>query len=171
MSDLNSSASYINQAVSSIKFLLNNVLKLSQICIPRPKRENKLPNVLIQGEVVRILEGVANVKHETLLFLAYSAGLRVNEVVSIKISDIDSERMLIHIRQGKGKKDRYTVLSQIALEQLRKYYMIYKPAEWLFEGGDGKGHLTERTAQRVFENACNKAKIKKVVSIHSLRIY
>lgn len=77
--------------------------------------------------------------------------------------------MLIHIRQGKGKKDRYTVLSQIALEQLRKYYKIYKPVEWLFEGGDGKGHLTERTAQRVFENACNKAKIKKEVSIHSLR--
>lgn len=92
ISNLNSSASYINQAVSSIKFLLSNVLKFSQMCIelPRPKRENKLPNVLSQGEVVRILEGIANEKHKTLLFLAYSAGLRVSEIVNIKISDIDS---------------------------------------------------------------------------------
>lgn len=167
----NASHSFVNQAVSAIKFLCNEVLKKSKIMIevPRPKKENKLPNVLSQDEVIKILDNVENEKHKTLLFLVYSAGLRVGEAVRIKVSDIDSGRMLIHIVQGKGRKYRYTMLSEIALDQLRRYYKLYKPLEWLFEGGDGKGHLTERTAQRVFENACNKAKIRKKVSIHSLR--
>lgn len=77
--------------------------------------------------------------------------------------------MLIHVIQGKGKKDRYTVLSQIALEQLRKYYRLYKPEKWLFPGQNNKGYITERTVEKIFENACNIAKINKNVSVHALR--
>lgn len=79
--------------------------------------------------------------------------------------------MLIHVVQGKGKKDRYTVLSQIALEELRAYVKKYRPEDWLFEGGEGKGHLTERSVQKVFEKACKAAKIKKEASVHTLRHY
>ena len=103
------------------------------------------------------------------LFLTYSAGLRVGEVIKLQSQDIDSQRMLIHIVQGKGKKDRYTVLSEIALEQLRKYYKLYKPEKWLFPGQNSKEYITERTVQRVFENACIAAKITKKATVHTLR--
>lgn len=103
------------------------------------------------------------------LFTIYSAGLRVGEVVRLKINDIDSERMLIHIVQGKGKKDRYTTLSEVALVELRNYVKEYKPSKWLFPGQNPKDFITERTVQRVFENAKIKAGIKKNVSVHSLR--
>lgn len=165
------SHSYVNQSISAIKFLSNEVLKQNKniTLITRPKKENKLPNVLSFQEVSRILVALKNEKHKTILFLIYSAGLRVGEVVKLKPQDIDSERMLIHVVQGKGKKDRYTVLSEIALEQLRKYYKLYKPDKWLFPGQDEEEYITERTVQRVFENACTLAKITKQVSVHSLR--
>ena len=117
----------------------------------------------------KILTALTNEKHKTILFLIYSAGLRVGEVVKLKADDIDSERMLIHIVQGKGRKDRFTVLSQITLNQLRKYFMLYKPEIWLFPGQDNKSHITERTVEKVFKDACKIAKIKKKVSVHSLR--
>ncbi|MDP4145720.1 MAG: tyrosine-type recombinase/integrase [Bacillota bacterium] len=166
-----SSHSYVNQSISAIKFLYNNIIKNNTITlnVPRPVRENKLPNVLSQNEVLKILKSISNEKHRTILFIVYSAGLRVGEVVRLKVNDIDSERMLIHIMQGKGRKDRYTVLSMVALEELRKYYKLYKPEEWLFEGANRKGHLTERTVERIFEDACKKAKITKKVTVHSLR--
>jgi integrase/recombinase XerD len=165
------SNSYTNQSISSIKFLCNEVLKQNKIInlMARPKKENKLPNVLSFKEVTKILSALKNEKHKTILFLIYSAGLRVGEVVRLKAQDIDSERMLIHVVQGKGQKDRYTVLSEIALEQLRKYYKLYKPDNWLFPGQDEEEYITERTVQRVFENACRLAKITKKVSVHSLR--
>lgn len=165
------SHSYVNQAISAVKFMYTEVLNKPNIIlnVPRPMKEKKLPNVLSQNEVIKILENVKNQKHKTILFLVYSAGLRVGEVVRLKIGDIDSQRMLIHIIQGKGRKDRYTTLSQVALEELRRYYKLYKPEEWLFEGQDKKGHLTERTVEKIFENACNSAKIIKHVSVHSLR--
>lgn len=103
------------------------------------------------------------------MFLTYSAGLRVGEVVKLKAQDIDSHRMLIHVVQEKGQKDRYTILSEIALEQLRKYFKLYKPEEWLFPDQNDSEYITERTVQIVFENACILAKITKKVSIHSLR--
>lgn len=165
------SNSYANQSISAIKFLCNDVLKQNKNInlIARPKKENKLPNVLSFQEVSKILTALKNEKHKTLLFLIYSAGLRVGEVVKLKPQDIDSERMLIHVVQGKGKKDRYTVLSEITLEQLRKYYKLYKPDKWLFPGQNEEEYITERTVQRVFENACTIAKITKKVSVHSLR--
>jgi site-specific recombinase XerD len=101
--------------------------------------------------------------------LIYSSGLRVGEVTRLKIEDIDSTRMLVRVKQGKGKKDRYTLLSEIALSQLRRYYMLYKPEIWLFPGGKEGAHITERTVQRVFEDACAKAKILKKATVHTLR--
>lgn len=111
----------------------------------RPKKENRLPNVLSFQDVTKILVALKNEKHKTILFLTYSAGLRVGEVIKLQSQDIDSQRMLIHIVQGKGKKDRYTVLSEIALEQLRKYYKLYKPETWLFPGQNNKEYITERS--------------------------
>jgi integrase/recombinase XerD len=132
-------------------------------------KEKKRPEVLSYQEVAKILKVITNLKHRAILFLVYSAGLRVGEVVNLKISDIDSDRMLIHVKQGKGKKDRYTVLSQIALDELRIYVKRYRPDDWLFQGGDGKGHLTERSVQKVFDKARTAAGIKKDVSVHTLR--
>ena len=167
----NVSHSYVNQAISAIKFLCNEVLRQNKIIelMPRPKKENKLPNVLSFQNVTKILLALKNEKHKTILFLIYSAGLRVGEVIKLKPKDIDSQRMLIHVIQGKGKKDRYTVLSEIALEQLRKYYKLYKPEIWLFPGQDCTEYITERTVQRVFENACNIAKITQKATVHTLR--
>lgn len=166
----NDSHSYVNQAVSAIKFTLKNVTNDdTDIIIKRPKKERKLPEVLSQNEVLNILNALENKKHRAILFMVYSAGLRVGEVVRLKITDIDTDRMLIHVVQGKGKKDRYTTLSQIALIELRNYAKEYKPETWLFPGQNNKEFITERTVQRIFENARVKAGVKKKVSVHSLR--
>lgn len=159
------------EAVNSIKFLYNNILKQNELAINpvRPKDEKKLPEVLSQKDILRILSNVSNIKHKAVLFLTYSAGLRVGEVVRLRITDIDSDRMLIHIVQGKGRKDRYSALSQTALEVQKEYVKRYKPEEWLFPGDDENKHITERTVQRVFENIKDKAGIHKKVSVHSLR--
>ncbi len=116
-----------------------------------------------------IFRQIDNLKHRTILMLIYSAGLRVGESVSLKVSDIDSERKLIYLRSAKGKKDRYTVLSDTILEMLREYYKKYKPTEYLFEGAEGRKHLSERSVQAVFERAVKSAKIQKDVTVHSLR--
>ena len=167
----NHSRSFVDQAVSTIKLLYKEILPKTDISmnIPRPKKDNRLPNVLNQNEVIRILQATDNEKHKTILFLIYSAGLRVGEVVRLKPGDIDSTRMLIRVNKGKGAKDRYTLLSQIALDQLRKYYKLYKPETWLFTGGKEGDHITERTVQRVFEASCSRAKIEKEASVHTLR--
>ncbi|WP_212692802.1 site-specific tyrosine recombinase/integron integrase [Vallitalea guaymasensis] len=165
------SHSYVNQTISSIKFLNEHVLhklKLT-VYVERPKKERKLPNVLSKKEVKSILASLQNNKHKTLLALIYSSGLRVGEVVKLKINDIDSQRMLIKIEQGKGNKDRYVMLSESILLQLRKYYKEYRPNKWLFEGADKDKHITERTVQRIFKNACEKGCVMKKVSVHSLR--
>jgi site-specific recombinase XerD len=169
--DQGNSHSYVNQAISAVKFLCNGILNLDNVIgsIPRPKKENKLPNVLSFEEVRRILEALDNEKHRAILFLIYSSGLRVGEVVRLRPEDIDSKRMLIHVVQGKGRKDRYTLLSEIALNELRKYYSLYKLEKWLFPGQNKTEFLTERTVERVFEKACSIAKINKKASVHTLR--
>ena len=99
---------------------------------------------------------VKNIKHRAILIFTYSAGLRVSEVVSLKIGDIDHHRMLIHVRLGKGKKDRYSALSRGAIEALQMYRTTYTLVDWLFPGGHPNRHITERTVQRIFENARDK---------------
>ncbi|ABR47605.1 phage integrase family protein [Alkaliphilus metalliredigens QYMF] len=165
------SHAFANQALSAIKFYYQHSLKKDKVLydLPRPKKEKTLPNILSQREVLSILDSVNNIKHKSILLLTYSAGLRIGEVVRLKVGDIDSDRMLIHVRQGKGRKDRYTILSEVALSTLRKYAMIEKPKDWLFPGGKENCFLTERSVQKIFSVACKRAKVKKHASVHSLR--
>jgi len=164
------SKSWMNQTISALKILYIEVLKRewSTLDIPRPRREKKLPKVLSRNEVKDILNALRNIKHRAFLMITYSSGLRVGEVRHLKISDIDSSRMLIRIEQAKGHKDRYAVLSPIALDLLRVYWKVYKPKNWLFENKDGQP-VPETTAQKIFKNALEKSGVKKTASIHTLR--
>ncbi len=163
--------STVNQVFNALRFLYVELYKMSFIIgnIPRPQKEKKLPNVLSQEEVLKIFSCVDNLKHKTLLMLIYSAGLRVGESVRLKISDIDGQRKMIHLHGAKGKKDRYTLLSDAALNALREYYKKYKPKEFLFEGQGEREHLSERSIQHVFERAVKRARIRKTISLHGLR--
>lgn len=162
--------STLNQAINALKFYYGTVLKKKFAYeVKRHRKDKKLPVVLSQDEVAKILTSLDNVKHKALLMLVYSAGLRVGEVVRLKPEDIDDKRMLIHVRGAKGRKDRYTLLSESALKVSREYLNSYKPALWLFPGPDKERYISIRTAQRIFEMACNRAGVKKEVTIHSLR--
>jgi len=162
---------YIHQVISGLKFFFEEVLGKPEAIrnITYPKKEKKLPIVLSEDEVTSILKGIDNLKHRAIIFLVYASGLRVGEVVRLKKEDIDSDRMIVHVKQAKGKKDRITLLSKLSLEVLRNYVKKYRPDEWLFPGQDEKKHITERTVQKVFENAYTKAKVTKDISIHTLR--
>jgi site-specific recombinase XerD len=137
--------------------------------IPRTKKEKRLPVVLSPDEVRHIFNVTENIKHKTILMLIYSAGLRVSEAANLKISDIDSATMQIFIRAGKGKKDRYCILSPYILEFLRNYWKLYHPHEWLFPGNPPEKSITSRTIQRIFEISMMKAGITKHATVHTLR--
>ena len=164
------SSSYQNQIVNAIK-LFFKIIKETAIEIDkvhRPKREKVLPNVLSKEEVLKIIDATENLKHKTLLALIYSAGLRISEALNMKPKDIDSVRMLIHIKNAKGKKDRYTLLSEKVLLLLREYYLVYKPKEYLFEGQFG-GIYSSRSAQIILKQTAEKAGIRKPITLHTLR--
>ncbi len=165
------SFSYQKQVISAIKFYFEKVLrretKKYYFDIPK-KNEQKLPIVLSKLEVKQIIDCTNNLKHKAILSTIYSAGLRLSEVVNLKISDIDSERKLIYIRSGKGKKDRTTILSKELILMLRKYYKEYKPKAWLFEGIDG-GQYSKSSVQEIFYKALKRSNIDKKVSVHTLR--
>jgi len=165
------SHSYINQFVSALRFLFRYVIVKPDIIgrLPRPKPESKLPDILSKQEVFRLLDAVKNQKHRAILLLTYSAGLRVGEVVRLRLEDIDIGRRLIHIRQGKGRKDRYTMLSEIAFLSVQAYIKTYQPQTWLFPGAKPGRHLHERSVQKVFDQAHEKSQISKKISMHSLR--
>ena len=163
-------ASTLNQAINALKFYYGTMLRKKFVYeVERPKKDKKLPVVLSKEEVAKILDSVDNIKHRTILMLVYSAGLRVGEVVKLKPGDIDGNRMLVFIKGAKGRKDRYTLLSEVTLKSLREYWKEYRPTKWLFPGPDKERHITIRTAQRIFETACERAGVKKEVTIHSLR--
>lgn len=162
----------INAHYSGIKWCYQKVLDRAwnQRLLPRPRREKRLPQILSQQEVKGLIEATKNLKHKTALMVMYSAGLRIGEVVCLKVRDIDSDRMLIRVEQAKGKKDRYTLLSPIALHMLRQYWKGYRPTgQWLFEGRDRSCHWSIRSLQQVFKRSAHKAGIRKSVSSHSLR--
>lgn len=164
------STSTLNTAINALKFYYGEVLKRRFVYeIKRPKKDKKLPVVLSQEEISQILSSVSNIKHKSILMITYSAGLRVSEVVKLKLEDIDIQRKLIHVKSAKGRKDRYTMLSEVAIETLNIYIKSYSPQKWLFPGKKEGSHITTRTVQRIFENAVKKAKICKDVSVHSLR--
>ncbi|MBV6479208.1 MAG: IS91 family transposase ISTha3 [Ignavibacteria bacterium] len=159
-----------NQKINSIKFFYEKVL--NRPCevyeIPRPKKPFKLPEVFSENEVRRILDAAGNLKHKCILCLAYAGGLRVSEIINLKIADIDSDRMVIHIKNSKGKKDRIVMLSKKLLIILREYYKSYKPESYLFEGMNG-GKYSARSIQALLKNIKSKAGVKKRGSVHTLR--
>ena len=165
------SENVIHSRMNAIKFYFEQVLHREKFFfeeIPRPKKKSALPKVLGKSEVVKLFAQVQNFKHIIMLKLCYGMGLRVSEIVNLKISNIDSSRMLVHIENSKGKRDRYVPLPNSILEDLRKYYLEYKPKYYLFEGQYG-GQYAIRSVQSVFKNAMKKAKINKTVGIHGLR--
>jgi integrase/recombinase XerD len=166
-----SSASSINQIISAVKILFADVLKRewAPIQIKRPRREKKLPAVFSKQEIHSILNKTVNKKHYCLFALTYSAGLRLGEVLNIRFGDLDATRMQLKIRSGKGKKDRYSLLSPNVLTSLRDYYKIYKPKLFLFEGQSPGEPLSQKTVQTVFRQAMERACIKKNASFHTLR--
>jgi integrase/recombinase XerD len=164
------SAAGINLALSALKFFYGVMLgKTFALKKKRPKKDKLLPRVLSRKEIVKVLNALPNVKHRALLALTYSAGLRVSEIVRLRPEDIDRERGMIHVRRAKGRKDRYTLLSQKALVWLAAYEAVRAPAPWLFEGQEAGRPIGVRTAETIFKNACRAAGIGKDVSIHCLR--
>lgn len=161
----------VNQALNAIRFLYVELYGRPEVMvgIPRPRKEKKLPAVLSKGEVRRIIEGTRNPKHRMLLMVCYSGGLRVGEVVRLKPECLDLVRGLIHVQGGKGRKDRYTVLSKMVAEAVGEYLRQYRPERWLFEGERRGEPYSIRSAEEVFVQAVRRAGIGKEVSIHSLR--
>ncbi len=163
----------VNQAFNALRFLYAELYKRPFVIsgLPRPRKERTLPDILSQSEVSRIFQMVGNIKHRTMLMLAYASGLRVSELVKLRIEDIDGDRCLIHIRAAKGKKDRYTLLPESLRMELARYWRSYRLGShgWLFPGHSSEHHLSIRSIQAVFERAVHAAGITKQVSMHSLR--
>ncbi|MCD4679359.1 MAG: site-specific integrase [Bacteroidales bacterium] len=166
------SVSLVNQSISAFKIIQLDILgrEWEPVRIKRPRREKKLPVVLTTNEVARMISLTTNIKHRALLALAYSSGLRREEIRTLKSGDIDSQGMRIHVVAGKGKKDRYTLLSPKALELLRMYYKVERPVNYLFEASGKKGKsLAPGTISHIAKNAASRAGIKKKISFHTLR--
>jgi len=163
----------LHSRMNSLKFYYEQVLKREKFFweIPRPKKPLILPKLLNETELIRLFNALVNKKHKAMLFTAYSAGLRVSEIVNLKICNIDSQRMQIFIERAKGKKDRYVNLSPLLLDILRKYLLEYKPRPkiYLFESEQTFTAYPTRTVQQIFSTAKHKAGIGKEVGIHSLR--
>lgn len=162
---------WMNIVISAVKLLFCDVLKRewNRLDLPRPRRSQKVAVILSRDEVGRIINSKTNLKHKAILMLVYSAGLRRNEVRNLKVSDIDSSRMLIHLHTAKGNKERYTILSPLMLDTLRTYYRRYRPVDWLFEGMIPTSAISESTVEAIFKQALRKSEVPKTVGIHSLR--
>ena len=160
-----------NQQVSGMKFFYGTTLGRISTCLAIPPRkiEQRLPEILSVQEVKRVFAATKNVKHRTLLMTVYAAGLRVGEAVQLKVSDIDSSRMMLRVEQGKGRKDRYVTLSPRLLVELREYWKQYRPAPWLFPGHASDRPMPGNTAYQIYVKAKLKAGIHKEGGIHALR--
>lgn len=165
------SSSYQNQFVNAVKlFYLNRRgAKINPEIIYRPKRDRILPNVLSKAEVKRLLEVHKNLKHRTMLSLVYACGLRRSELLGLKITDVDSKRGLLIVRQSKGKKDRVVPLSDKTIDLLREYYKYERPNKYLFEGEKLNSRYSAGSLQKVLKSALIKSGIKKPVTLHWLR--
>jgi len=160
----------LNGKINAIKFYFEQVLHRPKMFfdIPRPKKAISLPKMLSKTEVKKLFNVTQNLKHKLALKLCYGMGLRVSEVVNLKIEHINSKRMVVHVVGAKGKKDRYVPLPKSILPMLRQYYLIYKPKIYLFQGQYG-GAYGKSSLQQVFRLAMKKANIKKQIGIHGLR--
>ena len=164
------SNSYINQAINSIKFYYEVVMEMPNrfYGVERPRTEEKLPQVLAKEEVLAIIQNTNNIKHRCIVSLLYSAGLRRSEVLNLEPADIDSKRMVIKVRSGKGNKDRFTILSEKLLKDLRGYFLEWRPQRYLFEGPKGAKYSAESIV-KIVKEASVKAGIRKRVTPHMLR--
>ena len=157
------------QAICAFKFYYSTVLELAYDWdIIQPRKGRKLPTVLSQGEVIRLLKTVSNLKHRCILMLIYSGGLRLSELTNLQLKDINYDRRQIFIDSGKGKKDRYTLLSENCLQALQTYLKKYQPKLWLFEGQDG-GQYSNRSVQAILRRAVVASGINPRTTVHTLR--
>ncbi len=164
------SASYQNQAINAIKYYYEKVLGGARkiYLVDRPQKEYKLPAVLSLEEVQLLISSITNLKHKVMVMLCYSAGLRLSEVINLRIMDIDHDRMQIAVRNSKTNKDRYTLLSEALLPSLQAYSDAYSPAHYLFEGVAG-GKYSDRSLQNIVRNAARAIKSPKKITVHTLR--
>src|SRR5664280_3903505 len=161
----------INQIMCGLRFFYGTTLGKAAVSeqIPLGRRPDALPPVLARDEVERFLKAVSDLEFRTAFVTIYAAGLRVSEAVALTIKDIDSARMVIHIRQAKGGKDRYVMLSEQLLDILRDYWKHERPQHWLFPGPDATRPLTTRSVQRACRRAADAAGLDKNVTVHTLR--
>ncbi|MEJ7643702.1 MAG: site-specific tyrosine recombinase/integron integrase [Chryseolinea sp.] len=164
------SHSYQNQVINAIKFYYEQVLNMPQrfYDIDRPRPERKLPSVLSEEEVTRMIASMENLKHKAILMTVYSCGLRLSELLNLKLKDINGDRSTVLVRDGKGKRDRHTILGVKTLTLLRKYFVAFRPKEYLFEGQDG-GRYSAKSVQNIVAMAVVKAGITRPATTHTLR--
>jgi len=165
------SASTRNVAISGLRFLYEQVLNSEDISLKFPRRRNPkiLPEVLSTSEVASLLDAPDNIKHRVILMTAYSAGLRLSEIANLKVNHINSARMQIRVDQGKGRKDRDTLLSKRLIKELRIYYKAYRPDSWLFYSTKRQRPMCTASIQRIYRSAKKKAGVTKGRGIHTLR--
>lgn len=162
--------SALGLTINAIKFLYEKVWDQPKTVyhLPRPKQPHKLPKFFHESEIEKMFNSIKNLKHKVILFTGYSAGLRVSEIVNLKVSDIYSESMQLRIENAKGQKDRMVGLSEVLLNVLRAYYQQYQPKHWLFEGQNG-GQYSTRSVQQIMKKAKTQANITHKGSVHALR--
>ncbi len=161
----------LNQTVCALRFFYRTCLGQTKIIehIPYPKQPKKLPVVLSRDEMASVFDAITNLKHRTIVMTLYATGTRISEALSLQVRDIDSRRMVIHIREGKGGKDRYVPLSEMLLERLRLYWKQYRPDMWLFPGRDLRRPLSVNAVQQVCAKARRNADLSKRLSPHTFR--
>ena len=165
----NYAASTQNQLLNAIKFWFEHVEGSPKVFVElRPHKPKQLPEVLSVMEIMQLFVAVDNLKHRCILKMIYGGGLRLSEVTNLRIADIHSDRMQVFIHGGKGKKDRYTTLSQNALNELRQYFVSYRPDYWLFEGQQG-GQYSIRSLQSIFRRAVKASRVNAHATVHTLR--
>ncbi|MCF8020978.1 MAG: site-specific integrase [Vallitaleaceae bacterium] len=172
LSEEGRSKTYINQCYSGLRFLYETTLKRDweSYKIPRSKQKKRLPVALSQQEIYTLITETKNLKHKAIFSVMYSGGLRVKETTSLKTDDIDSKQMRIYVSDGKGGKDRYTILSNTALKDLREYCKTYRITDsYLFKGRDSETPLSNRTVQSVFKQIKEKEGLDKRATVHSIR--
>ncbi|MCA1606014.1 MAG: site-specific integrase [Acidobacteria bacterium] len=159
------------QSVAALRFLYRITLGKEWAIehIPFPRRQQKLPLVLSISEMLQFFESIKNIKHRAMLMIAYAAGLRVSEVARLRVCDIDSKRMVIRVEQGKGRKDRYVMLSPALLTILRTYWKLAKPSEWLFEGNIAGQPISYKSIQRACRRVSDDSGLSKPVMMRTLR--
>lgn len=166
------SSDYINIGNSALKFLYTVVLDRTWDSnkIPRLRKENKLPVVLAEEEIISAFQNIKNLKYRTILMTCYGAGLRISEALNLRVTDIDSKNMQIRVVQGKHRKDRYTILSQINLNQLRIYWLTYRPkGDFIFSSSNRDKPIPVQNVQHALKLAIAEASIQKKVSTHTFR--